>query len=99
MNRQMALALALVFTSALRAEPQRPTLDPKESYRAERLAPVTYDVDFAVVVTAPAHTKTLKVWLPMPQTDAGQEVKEVELSSFPDKVEPRIDAEAVFGNR
>ena len=38
-------------------------------------SPVTYDVDFSVVVTPPYHTQVLKVWLPLPQSDAAQEVE------------------------
>src|SRR5205814_1033893 len=51
-----------------------PELDPKLPYQMARGNPVTYDVDFSVVVTPPYHAKVLKVWLPLPQTDAGQEV-------------------------
>ena len=60
---------------------------------------MTYDVDFAVVVTPPYKSKLLKIWLPLPQTDAGQEVSEGGLNSYPVKVEPRIATEPVFGNR
>ena len=41
----------------------------------------------------------LKVWLPMPQTDFGQEVTEVSLDSFPVAVEPKIGTEKTFGNK
>ncbi|MCI0492638.1 MAG: transglutaminase domain-containing protein, partial [Planctomycetes bacterium] len=68
-------------------------------YQARKSNPVTYDVDFSAVVTAPYHTNKLKVWLPLPQTDAAQEVTEVGLSTFPMDIKPRIGVEAVFGNR
>jgi len=74
-------------------------LDPDLPYQAKKSDPVTYDVDFAVVVTAPYHTKTLKVWLPLPQDDAAQEVEEKELTAFPMKIEPRIGTEKTFGNK
>src|SRR5262245_47786810 len=65
-------------------------LNPDLPYQAKRSDPVTYDVDFSVVVTPPYHAKVLKVWLPLPQSDAGQEVVEKELGSFPLKIEPKI---------
>src|SRR5437868_8818849 len=74
-------------------------LDPATPYQAERGASVTYDVDYQVIVTAPYHTKLLKVWLPMPPSDAGQEIKEGELTTFPQNVHPQIAAEPEFGNR
>lgn len=76
-----------------------PTLDPNLPYQAERSNPVTYDVDFAAVVTGPYKTKVLKVWLPLPQTDAGQEVTEGKLTSFPMDVKPQVGTEPVFGNK
>jgi transglutaminase-like putative cysteine protease len=74
-------------------------LDPQLPYQAKKTNPVTYDVDFAVVVTAPSHTKMLKIWLPLPQTDAGQHVQERELTTFPIHLKPRIATESVFGNK
>src|SRR5262245_2494663 len=76
--------------------PPRPALNSDLPYQAERSNPVTYDVDFSVVVTAPYHTKKLRVWLPLPQTDAGQEVVEKQFESFPMKVQPCIGTEPVF---
>jgi transglutaminase-like putative cysteine protease len=68
-------------------------------YQATKSNPVTYDVDFSAVVTAPYKTKLLKVWLPIPQSDFGQEVSDSKLSTFPVAVDPKIAAEPVFGNR
>ena len=84
---------------ALGAEPTNSNLDPNLPYQARRSNAVTYDVDFAVVVTAPYHTKKLKVWLPLPQSDAGQEVEEGELTTFPMKASPKVAKEPAFGNR
>jgi transglutaminase-like putative cysteine protease len=92
------LSVPLVLAAALAAEPKA-ELDPALPYQAKRSDPVTYDVDFSVVVTPPYHTKVLKVWLPLPQTDAGQEVTEGELSAFPTAVKPKIGAEEVYGNK
>ena len=92
-------------TSATSAEkqPAEPTkeylADAGLPYLARRSDPVTHEVDFSVVVTPPYHTKVLKVWLPLPQSDAGQEISESELSTFPLEVTPQIAAEPVYGNR
>ncbi len=98
----VATACALAFgLSPMTADerPERGPLDPSLPYQARRARPVTYDVDYSVVVTAPYHTKSLKVWLPLPQSDAGQEVEEGRLTTFPMKVEPRVGQEKRFGNR
>ncbi len=81
------------------AEPMRPNLDPNLPYQARRSNAVTYEVDFAVVVTAPYNTKKLKVWLPLPQSDAAQELAEGEITTFPMKVTTKISKEPVFGNQ
>ena len=88
------LALLLLAAAATSAD-----LDPAQPYQAERLSPVTYDVDFSVVVTPPYHTHKLAIWLPLPQTDVGQEVLSSELSTFPLEVKPTIDREKIFGNQ
>ena len=61
--------------------------------------PVKYEIDFSAVVTAPYHTKVLRVWMPIPPSDDVQQISDRELSTFPMKVEPEIDEESVFGNR
>ncbi|HEV3262564.1 MAG TPA: transglutaminase domain-containing protein [Gemmataceae bacterium] len=104
-----ALAVALAATSLIalaggtlagrNGRPAKPALDPQLPYQARRSNPVNYEVDYAVTVTAPYHTKVLKVWLPLPQTDAGQQVEETELTTFPLHVTPAIAREPVFGNR
>jgi len=73
-------------------------LDPALPYQGKKSNPVTYDIDYSVVVTAPAQTKLLKVWLPLPRSDAAQEVEAGTLTTFPAKVEPQIATEPVFGN-
>jgi transglutaminase-like putative cysteine protease len=97
-----ALALAVVSCIASvgigRAAAQE-ELSPKMPITAEKSNPVTYDVDFSAVVTAPAKTKKLRVWMPLPQTDASQEIVEGQIYSFPINVKPTIDSEPVHGNR
>jgi hypothetical protein len=77
MTHRLFIIAALVVSGAgpiAGAADRDPALDPALPYHAERSNPVTYDVDFSVVVTAPYDTRVLKVWLPMPPSDAGQQV-------------------------
>ncbi len=103
MNARLLLPAALLLAClALRTgvgQPPMPPLEPDAPYRARRANPVTYRVDFSVVVTPPYRTKTLKVWLPLPPSDFAQQVSESELSTFPMKVAPQIGSEKVYGNR
>jgi transglutaminase-like putative cysteine protease len=82
-----------------RDEPPAKALDPDLPYQAVRSSPVTYDVDFSAVVTAPYHTKVLKIWLPLPQSDSAQQVEEGDITTFPMKVTPKVAAEPDFGNK
>jgi transglutaminase-like putative cysteine protease len=50
------------------------------------------------VVTAPYKTKRLEVWLPLPPSDAAQEVSDSRLSTFPMRVEPQVAREPLYGN-
>jgi transglutaminase-like putative cysteine protease len=93
----LSALVAALFSGRVAADATAP--DPDLGYQARKTNPVTYDVDFTVVVTPPYHAKVLKVWLPLPQTDAGQEVEEKTLETFPTKVEPKIGREATFGNK
>jgi len=93
------IALGLALPLPLAAAGEMVNLDAEMPYRATRLNPVTYDVDFSVVVTPPYHAKLLKVWLPILQTDFGQEFLEGRLSTFPMKVAPTIGTEKLYGNK
>jgi transglutaminase-like putative cysteine protease len=95
MKTILSVALLAVASVAKSAEP----LSPELPYQATRANPVTYEVDFSVVVTPPYKAELLKVWLPMPQSDFGQEVTEGELSSFPIRVEPQVATEPEYGNK
>ncbi len=88
----------LIFSSpalAVGAE----SLSPQQPYSAERRNPVDYRVEIVVAVTAPYKTKLLRVWLPIPPSDRGQELLSSELSSFPDEIRPQLGDEPLFGNR
>lgn len=95
--RYVHLALSLLATVAFAEDVSTP-LDPVMPYRAVRSEPVTYDVDYRVIVTPPAKTHKLRVWLPLPPSDFGQEVRGRELETLPQAAEPRIATESVFGN-
>jgi transglutaminase-like putative cysteine protease len=95
MKYALFVLIALLASAASVAE----ALDPDQPYRASRSNPVTYDVDFSVVVTPPYKAQVLKVWLPIPQSDFGQEISEGQLSSFPVRVKPQIASEPVYGNK
>ena len=91
-------ALGFVLLTAALACAESPPLDPAQPYAAARSNPVTYDIEFAAVVTAPYHTKTLKVWLPIPPSDAAQQVQSQSISTFPGDVRPTLATEKVYGN-
>jgi transglutaminase-like putative cysteine protease len=92
-------ALAASACLVLPARAAEPALDPALPYRAKKSGPVAYEVEFVAAVTAPAHTKLLRVWVPVPQTDAAQEVTGSRFSTFPTKVKPAINSEKKFGNK
>ncbi len=96
MTRLIPVALLGWLIAPLAARAADP--DPAQPYTATRSDPVTYDIDFRVVVTAPQNTKTLRVWVPVPQSDKGQEVKPGAFTTFPADVKPTVHTEPVFGN-
>jgi transglutaminase-like putative cysteine protease len=91
------LRLSLPGTSIAQQQPQ--PLDAGQDYSGKRSEPVQYQVDFSAVVTAPYHTKVLRVWLPLPPSNSAQEVRDNQLSTFPVTIDPQINTEPVYGNR
>ena len=87
----------LALAAVIAAGPAAP--DPAQPYTATTANPVTTAVDFRVAVTAPPNTKVLKVWVPVPRTDAGQVVEQSGFATFPAAVAPSLHTEGVFGNR
>jgi transglutaminase-like putative cysteine protease len=98
-TRLFAPAALLLACSAATVATEPAVLDPQLDYQALRSNPVTWQIDFSVIVTPPYGTKVLRVWLPLAPSDAGQQVSEGEFESFPLHVAPQIDAEPRFGNR
>ena len=90
----VTVAALFVALPGLGAGPDGPpAIDPDQPYGGEKSNPVTYQVDLQYVVTPPYHAKVLKVWVPLPPSDAVQEVSGRQLSSFPRKVTPKIGRE------
>jgi len=71
----------------------------QSEYQPTRSNPVVYDVDFYAIVTPPYKCKSLKVWLPIPQSDFGQEVTEGTFETFPAALIPQVSTEKTFGNK
>lgn len=94
MFRRMFFVLFALLPLSASAE----ELDPAQPYTATRSDPVTYDIDFRAIITAPQNTQKLRVWIPIPPTDKGQEVKQGTFTTFPADVKPTLHTEAVFGN-
>ncbi len=94
MRYAFSCVVALTLAAISHAQP-----DPKLPLQGTKSDPVTYEIDFSAVVTAPYHTKTLKVWLALPQSDVAQTIEGSTFSSFPMKVEPKIGQEKIHGNK
>lgn len=102
--RFLLAALLLIVLASLSAQaeesaPKKNALDPRGDYQGELSEPVTYDLELAAIVTAPYHTKTLKVWLPLPPRDRLQQVESRGFHVFPNDIQPVIAEENVHGNR
>ncbi len=100
-SRSVATALVCVLHSCIplsAQETQRQELHPDAPYAAERSAAVTHEVDFSIVVTPPYECQVLRVWVPVPQSDAAQQIDASRFTTFPLQVEPQIHREPVYGN-
>lgn len=97
--RILVFFCGLLIDSGFSRPVQSQELNPVADYSASLGDQRTVDVDFAVVVTAPYHTKLLKVWVPLPQSDVAQKISSRTFESFPDDVKPIVSTEKKFGNR
>ncbi|MBX3443300.1 MAG: transglutaminase domain-containing protein [Planctomyces sp.] len=94
------IVLAAVCAAATGGRCDEPAVpDPGQLARVDAREPVTYDVELVYAVTAPAGTRELRVWIPVPQTGDGQEIRSAEFETFPDDQAPAIESEPEFGNR
>ena len=100
-RRITALSCLVLMTTAVVGSDRdsQAGLSPNQDYSGQRRSPVEYRIDFSVVVTAPHHSHVLKVWLPLPQDNACQAIRDRRLSTFPMHVEPRIGREPRYGNQ
>ena len=57
-----------------------------------------FNVDFRIAITAPAKTRRLRVWLPLPPSTDSQIISNRSLRTFPRERTPEIAVEPVFGN-
>lgn len=98
---RVTLALVLWFSLATVSAAQQaaPPLDSAQAYQAKLQHPVTYDVELVVAVTAPYHTKKLRVWLPIPPSDNVQSAKSRAIQVFPHEIKPTLATEKVHGNQ
>lgn len=97
--RTFALTLTIAVTASAGNADGDDDLSPSQAYQAERADAVNYDIDYSVVVTAPYKTKLLRVWLPIPPSDYGQEFSASRIETFPAEVRPQIGDEPLYGNR
>jgi transglutaminase-like putative cysteine protease len=94
----LLIAVGVLFLLTPTNDSRAADLDPAQPYQAAKSNPVAYDVELSVVVTPPYHTRVLKVWLPVPPSDAAQDATTPNYSTFPLEVAPQLAAEPVFGN-
>ena len=97
--RAHAYLALLALHCAAAAGSETTLLSADQPYTAERGEAVTYEIDYSVIVTAPYKTEKLAVWLPIPPSDAGQEILESKLTTFPLALQPQLASESLFGNR
>lgn len=92
------LLIATLFTVLPHAVADS-TLDPNQPLSANKSNEINHEVDFSVVVTPPYHCKVMKVWIPIPQSDESQQIGKSRFSTFPMKVDPKINVEPAMGNK
>lgn len=97
-----ALSLPLARASAANQQQQKThpeTVTSTQPTTAKLSELIQYEIDFSVIVTPPYHCQVLKVWLPIASSDGVQEVGASSFSTRPMQVEPKIAAEATYGNK
>jgi transglutaminase-like putative cysteine protease len=101
-GRMILVSCSLFCLAAVGAAEPTPSsatgLSPAQPPGARQSLATTYDVDFRVAVIAPANTKKLRVWLPLPTSNTCQQVFDRKLETFPRPQAPSIAIEPVFGN-
>jgi transglutaminase-like putative cysteine protease len=95
--RFLALVPFVLIPAGARSDDK--LIDPDLPCQGARRDPVTFQVDLSAVITPPYKCKVLKVWMPVPPSDAVQEVTGSRFSTFPMPVESRIGIEKTYRNR
>lgn len=101
----LCLGLVLILLVPLASGEERSSdkgssvLDATQPYSAQKLNPISYAADCSVIVTPPYKTKVLKVWIPIPPSNAAQVVSASKFSTFPQEVQPEIGREKMYGNQ
>jgi len=63
-----------------------------------KTAVAKFNVDFRVTIKAPAKTKQLRVWVPLPPSTENQMVWDRKFQTFPREHQPQLTREPTFGN-
>ncbi len=77
-------------------EPETPQTNADLS--PSKTAIAKFKVDFRVAIKAPAKTRKLRVWVPLPPTTDNQKVWDRHFMTFPRDLQPEIALEPSFGN-
>ena len=85
-------------SAAIAARTKTGVLSPHAASQSDNSRTATYKVDFHVAVAAPAGTKVMKVWLPLPVSDLAQRISNRTLVTLPRQVTPQIETESIHGN-
>ena len=92
------VATGMLFSFALELA-RADQMDPTSPSTATKSQPAEFEMDYRIMVTPPAGTKQLRVWLPIPPSNEVQQFESIELSTFPTSVRPEVAAEPKYGNR
>ncbi|MAI34032.1 MAG: transglutaminase [Rhodopirellula sp.] len=79
-------------------EEERQVRDTKAEWLPTKTAVAKFKVDFRVAIKAPAKTKQLRIWVPLPPSNENQSVWDRKLQTFPRPHQPQITREPNFGN-
>ena len=77
---------------------QRKVREPEAELTPAKTAVAKFNVDFRVAIKAPAKTKQLRVWVPLPPNTENQMVSDRKFQTFPRQHQPQLTHEPTFGN-
>ena len=94
----MLLCVLILFSSPTNGE-DKASLSVETPLIAMKGPTATFEVDSRIAITAPAGTKKLRVWIPLPPTTGTQVIRNRRIETFPREIEPQIAEEPTFGNQ